>query len=78
LKRIKQLEREILQMRGKHSDTIQQLKAKFLQEKSEYTEESNEKIEELSREANKVSADQIFDFVETMGLAGNFSSIFRL
>ena len=41
-------------MRGKHSDTIQQLKAQFLQEKAEYAEESEEKILQLAREANKV------------------------
>nr|XP_039265015.1 coiled-coil domain-containing protein 166-like [Styela clava] len=53
LKKIKQLEREVLHMRGKHSDTIQQLKAKFLQEKAEYTEESENKIQALALEANK-------------------------
>nr|XP_002132105.1 coiled-coil domain-containing protein 166-like [Ciona intestinalis] len=53
LKKIKQLEREVLRMRGKHSDTIQQLKSQFLQEKAEYTDESEEKIQELAKEANK-------------------------
>ncbi|XP_078484944.1 coiled-coil domain-containing protein 166-like [Ciona intestinalis] len=53
LKKIKQLEREVLRMRGKHSDTIQQLKSQFLQEKAEYTDESEEKIHELAKEANK-------------------------
>lgn len=55
LKRIKQLEREVLRMRGKHSDTIQQLKAQFLQEKAEYTTESHDKINDLTQEANKKS-----------------------
>lgn len=50
----------MLRMRGKHSDTIQQLKAKFLHEKSEYTEESEERIKDLAREANKVN---IFDCI---------------
>lgn len=53
LKKIKQLDREVLHMRGKHSDTLQQLKAKFLQEKADYTEESENKIHALALEANK-------------------------
>jgi len=53
LKQIKQLEREVLRMRGKHSDTIQQLKAQFLQEKADYTNESQDKINNLTQEANK-------------------------
>jgi len=53
LKQIKQLEREVLRMRGKHSDTIQQLKAQFLQEKTDYTNESQDKIDNLTQEANK-------------------------
>ena len=53
MKKIKQLERQILKMRGEHSDTIQQLKADFLQEKSQYTIDSEEKIKQLAREANK-------------------------
>lgn len=53
LRKIKQLEREVLHMRGKHSETIQQLKSKFLQEKSEYTNESDAKIQVLATESNK-------------------------
>ena len=54
MKRIKQLEREILKMRGVHSDTIQQLKADFLEEKAQYAIESEDKIKQLAREANQV------------------------
>ena len=53
LKKIKQLERQILKMRGEHSDLIQQLKADFLQEKAQYTIDSEEKIKQLAQEANK-------------------------
>lgn len=53
LKKIKQLEREVLHMRGKHSDAIGDLKTKFLREKAEFSKESEEKIEALALEANK-------------------------
>lgn len=55
MKRIKQLEREILKMRGVHSDTIQQLKADFLEEKAQYAFDSEDKIKILAQEANKVA-----------------------
>nr|CAB3228240.1 coiled-coil domain-containing protein 166-like [Phallusia mammillata] len=66
LKRIKQLEREVLRMRGTHSDTIQQLKAKFLHEKSEYTEESEERIKDLAREANKKAVKCLGEHAESI------------
>ena len=52
---IKDLEREVMAMRGKHSDAIQQLKTKFLNEKREYQHDSDNKITALAKQANKVS-----------------------
>ena len=43
-------------MRGKHSDAIQQLKARFLLEKRQFQEESQNKITSMAKQANKVSA----------------------
>lgn len=43
-----------MQMRAKHSDTIQQVKSTFLKDKKEYEEDSREKINTLERLANKV------------------------
>lgn len=53
LKKIKQLEREVLHMRGKHSDEIHQMKTKFLEEKARFSQGSEQKIEALALEANK-------------------------
>ena len=56
--RIKKLEREVISMRGKHSDAIQQLKAKFLREKREFNMDSESKISSMAKQANKV--DRVF------------------
>ena len=55
MKRIRDLEKEVLRMRGKHTETIQKLKSQFLKEKREYQGESESKIQEVGRQANKVS-----------------------
>ena len=43
-----------MQMRGKHSDTIQQLKARFLKEKKEYQQNSEQRVSAMAKQANKV------------------------
>jgi len=53
LTHIKELERKVMTMRGKHSDDIQQLKTKFLNEKREYQHDSDNKISALAKQANK-------------------------
>jgi len=50
---IKDLEREVMAMRAKHSDAIQQLKTKFLNEKREFQHDSDNKITALAKQANK-------------------------
>jgi hypothetical protein len=52
--RIKELEREVMVMRGKHSDAIQQLKTRFLTEKRDYQLDSENKINSMAKQANKV------------------------
>ena len=42
-------------MRGKHSDAIQTLKARFLQEKKEFQTDSESKVHAMAKQANKVS-----------------------
>lgn len=55
LDKIKELEKEVMVMRSKHSDTIQQLKSTFLAEKREYQQDSESRITALEKLANKVS-----------------------
>ncbi|ELU12619.1 hypothetical protein CAPTEDRAFT_218925 [Capitella teleta] len=51
--RIKELEKEVMVMRGHHSDTIQQLKSRFLREKRDFQQDSDAKISSMSKQANK-------------------------
>ena len=51
---IKNLEKEVMKLRSKHAETIQQLKAQFLRDKREYQQDSENKISTLQRKANKV------------------------
>lgn len=51
--KIKELEKKVMHMRGKHSEEIQQLKAQFLKEKRDFQLESEGKVATLSRQANK-------------------------
>ncbi|XP_077980396.1 coiled-coil domain-containing protein 166-like [Glandiceps talaboti] len=53
VQRIRDLEKEVMRMRGKHTDTIQKLKTQFLTEKREYQHESESKVNELARQANR-------------------------
>ena len=56
LARIKELEKEVMVMRGKHSDAIQQLKSNFLNEKRDFQQDSESKIQAMAKQANKVTA----------------------
>ena len=49
-------------MRGKHSDAIQQLKTRFLNEKREYQHDSDNKISALAKQANKVGVIHFISF----------------
>lgn len=53
LSKIRELEKEVMHMRGKHSETIQQLKAKFLKEKKEFQTDSENRIQTMTKQANK-------------------------
>ncbi|XP_033123789.1 calcium-binding and coiled-coil domain-containing protein 1-like [Anneissia japonica] len=53
VKRIRDLEKEVMRMRGKHTDTIQKLKSKFLAEKREFQQESDGKIQQVAQQANR-------------------------
>jgi len=54
LGRIQELERELLALRSRHTDTIQQLKKAFLQEKHDCQANADKKISEMSKQANQV------------------------
>lgn len=43
-------------MRAKHSETIQKLKAQFLQEKKQFQDQSDTRIQAMAKQANQVSA----------------------
>ena len=48
------LEEEVQQMRAKHSETIQKLKAQFLQEKKQFQDQSDSRIQAMAKQANQV------------------------
>lgn len=48
------LEKKLTEMRVKHNDAVQRLKAKFLEDKNAFEEESEAQLKELSKEAKKV------------------------
>ena len=50
---IKSLEEEVQQMRAKHSETIQKLKAQFLQEKKLFQDQSDTRIQAMAKQANQ-------------------------
>ncbi|XP_028395123.1 coiled-coil domain-containing protein 166-like [Dendronephthya gigantea] len=50
---IKSLEDEVQQMRAKHSESIQKLKAQFLREKKQFQDQSDARIETMTKEANQ-------------------------
>ncbi len=54
---IAQLEKEVNDMRSKHSDAVQRLKTKFITEKCAFQKESDTKIGEMAKEANMVGND---------------------
>ena len=41
-------------MRAKHSETIQKLKAQFLQEKKQFQDQSDTRIQAMAKQANQV------------------------
>lgn len=53
LTKIRDLERQVNEMRAHHTHTIQQLKADFLRQKREYQIDSDTRIQSLEKKANK-------------------------
>merc|ERR1711963_170340 len=53
LTKIRDLERQVQQMRAHHTERIQQMKADFLREKKEYQHDSDFRINSLEKKANK-------------------------
>jgi len=54
LGRIRDLERELMALRGRHTDTIQQLKKAFVQQKQDCQASADRMISEVSKQANQV------------------------
>ena len=63
LDKIKELEREVVVMRGKHSHAIQQMKINFLTEKKEFQQNADQKIQAMAKQANKVRKRFLFKLV---------------
>jgi len=57
--RIGELERELMALRGRHTETIQQLKKAFLQEKHDCQANADRRISEMSKQANQVCIDAL-------------------
>jgi len=55
--RIQELERELMELRGRHTETIQRLKKAFLQEKHDCQATADKTISEMSKAANQVGID---------------------
>ena len=53
------MEEEVQQMRAKHSETIQKLKAQFLQEKKQFQDQSDTRIQAMAKQANQESASRL-------------------
>ncbi|CAG5131916.1 unnamed protein product [Candidula unifasciata] len=53
LEKIHDLEQQVIQLRAKHTERIQRMKADFLHEKHKYQQDSEFKIQTLERKANK-------------------------
>lgn len=76
--RIHELERELLALRSQHTETIQQLKKAFLQEKHDSQANADKRISEMSKQANQVSLnlllndsllfEPVTDALRTLGL----------
>lgn len=52
---IRELERDTISLRVKHADAIQEMKTKYVTERQEYQIASQQKIADLTKQANKVS-----------------------
>lgn len=55
MSRIGELEKEVMEMRVKHSETISKLKSKYLEEKNQCQRESDAKISAMANQAARVS-----------------------
>ena len=52
---IAELEKQVAEMRVKHNEAVQKLKARFLEEKKTFQAEADDNLKELNKEAQKVS-----------------------
>ncbi|XP_041363057.1 basal body-orientation factor 1-like [Gigantopelta aegis] len=61
LTKIRDLEKDVKQMRAKHSEAIQQLKSDFLKQKREFQSDSENRIHSLETKANKEALQCLID-----------------
>ena len=60
LTKIRDLERQVSEMRSHHTQAIQQLKSDFLRQKREFQTDSDTRIQSLEKKANKVIMHHVF------------------
>lgn len=53
MSRIKELEKEVMEMRAKHSESLQSIKARFLHEKMHNEKQSRQRVQALAVEASR-------------------------
>ena len=73
---ISQLEKRVAEMRLKHNEAVQKLKAQFLEEKNNFEQESEAKLRQLRKESKKVILllPTIKLFIEIIIIMGFFHS----
>ncbi|KAK7112122.1 coiled-coil domain-containing protein 166-like [Littorina saxatilis] len=68
LTKIKDLERQVHEMRAHHTQTIQHLKSDFLKQKREYQVDSDTRIQSLEQKANKEAMQCLTDHTSSIKL----------
>jgi len=68
LGKIRDLERQVMQMRAHHTERIQQMKSDFLREKKDYQHDSDFRIQSLEKKANKEAVQCLTDHTNKIKL----------
>ncbi|XP_014784061.1 putative autophagy-related protein 11 [Octopus bimaculoides] len=64
LKRITELEKEIIEIRNHHALSVEELKEKYIDEKMKFRMEADEKIRVLTKEANEEARKHLVQYAE--------------
>ena len=72
---IARLEKEVMDMRAKHSEAVRNLKAKFIDEKCSFQKTSDDKLSKLTKEANLVRCALYFNIKVCSNALNNSQNI---